>query len=550
MNSPAIGIGYSMWLHLRWVAVGMVVYLLALAAAVQIAPSPMYFGLFGTLALSSVIAHVLTALTLGPADLGIRGTGYPKCMMVRPLRTRSLVGWPMFYGATTIALIWFFVSACILRPAGLNTPVLWPAALGAAGTAWLQAVGWSPFPSPFARIPALVLAGVPLILFGSCAGLFMESNSVSLAIAAGSLVWTFAAYAFAVNGLSRARAGSEEQWLFDFIERHIARLRDRFVSRSEVLPRFRSPFTAHLWYECRRNALALPMMFALAAVPMTFVLLRSVIDADSRDLYIFNATQITPSLLGLILMVAGLIMFCGLYGPGMAKFDVWGKEPMPAFFAIRPVTTPQYVAMKMTAAAISALITYGMVLVLAALWAIVEASSWNPRESVVRAVWASATPRTMAIAGLAPVALYTLACREMLTSMWSAFFGRKWFSLALGFTMMILLATGGALGWWIYRHAEWKQAFIDWLPWIVGLVLVVRLGAAAWILRTTSRLQLVPSHTIGAWLGAWLAGCVILFLVLCCFFTPSLTILAATLFLVPFARLAAAPLALHYNRRR
>jgi hypothetical protein len=550
MSSSALGIGYSMWLHLRWVAIGVAIYLAVVATAVQVVPSPMYVGLFGTLALSSVIAHMLTAFTLGPSDLGARGSGYPKNMLVLPLRTRSLVGWPMLFGATAIALLWIFVSACILRPSGLETPVLWPAALGAAGTAWLQAVSWSPFPSPFARIPALALAALPIILFGSCAGLYMESQMVSWAITAASLVWALVAFVFAIQGLSRARAGSEGQWLHDFLGRRVARIRARRVSDGRVLPRFRTPFTAHLWYECRRNAFVLPMIFAFAGCPFMFATLRSVIAEDANELFLFGSAQLSPSLLGLALMVGGLIMFCGLYGPGMGKFDVWGKDPIPPFFAIRPVTTPRFVLIKMAAAAISVLIAYVMLFAIVALWALAETSSWNPRDSVVRATFSNAAPRTIALAILAPIAVYALSCREMLTAMWSALTGRKWVPIGFGIAMMILLAVGGTIGFWIYRRPQYHSQVIAWAPWLVGLLLVVRFGIAAWIFQAIGKLQLVPPRTMQRWLAAWAAGCVILFLLLWCFVTPTFTMAAMVLFLVPLARLAAAPLALHYNRHR
>jgi hypothetical protein len=528
----------------------MVIYLLVVATAVQIAPSPMYIGIFGTLGLSSVVAHVLTAFTLGPSDLGARGSGFPKSMMVLPLRTRSLVAWPMLYGATTIALLWLVVSACILRPTGLETPILWPAALAVAGTTWLQAVSWSPFPSPFARIPALALAGLPIILFGACAGLYMESWMVSFAITAASLVWAAVAFAFATQGLARARAGSEGQWLGEILERRFSRIRARRATSSKALPRFRSPFTAHLWYECRRNAFVLPMMFAFAGSPMIFFILRSVVAADSKEIFFFGAAQLTPSLLGLALMVASLIMFCGLYGPGMGKFDIWGKDPIPAFFAIRPVTTPRYVLIKMAAAAISVLISSAMLLALVTLWALVETSSWNPRESVVRSAIANATPRTIALAILAPIAVYSLSCREMSTAMWSALTGRKWVPIGLGILMMILLSIGGTIGFWIYRRPQYHSQVMDWTPALVGVLLILRFGVAARIFQAIDKLKLVPRRAMFQWLAAWAAGCVILFLLVWCFMTPTFLIAAMVLFLVPMTRLAAAPLALHYNRHR
>ena len=206
MRGPAAGIGYSIWLRLRWVLSGILIYIAVVAATVQLLlPSGMMIvGAVGAIVLAASVAHLLTAFTLGPADLGIRGSGYPKNMMVLPVRTQLLVCWPVIYGASTIAILWVLIALFILRPAGLMVPVVWPAALGAASTAWLQAIGWSPFPSPFARVPALAIALTPLVALGLWQGVLEKSDGVSLSIVLASLVWIAAAYYFGVAGLSRA----------------------------------------------------------------------------------------------------------------------------------------------------------------------------------------------------------------------------------------------------------------------------------------------------------------------------------------------------------
>ncbi len=99
MNTSATGSGYSLWLRIRWTLIGLAIYFVALATIIQLLPTPMPVALAGTLAPCSVIAHLLTVFTLGPADLGIRGSGFPKHMFVLPVRTRTRVHWPMLFGA-------------------------------------------------------------------------------------------------------------------------------------------------------------------------------------------------------------------------------------------------------------------------------------------------------------------------------------------------------------------------------------------------------------------------------------------------------------------
>jgi len=440
MNRAAIGIGYSLWVRLRWIALGVTGYLMALVLTVQFSEYGNYIALYGTLALSSVVAHLLTAFTLGPADLGMRGSGFPRTMFVLPARTRGLAGWAMAFGAGSIAILWIVVTACILRPAGWNTPILWPAALAASGTAWLQAIGWSPFPSPFARVPALAIAMTPLVLFGACAGLCFESNLVSLVIVGASVGWTFIAFLFAVQGLSRARTGSEGGWLFDTVAQKFARWDVRPLTRRRRPGPFSSPVAAHLWYECRRNAFVLPLMFGFIAVPMIVLIAHSIFEASVRQQFVFSIVNAPPSLIILAAFVMILILMCKLYGPGFGKFDLFGKDQIPAFFATRPMTSARFVFVKMAAAAISAAATCGVILLLVAVWAILESGTWNPRESVVRSALENATTRRAVVAIVTPLALWAICCREIFAGMWISLAGRKWLAVTLALLTLLLIS--------------------------------------------------------------------------------------------------------------
>ena len=156
MTSPALGIAYSLWLRLRWTLIGLLTYLALLAVAVQFSSTAAPYFMMSLLALAFAIAHLLNVFTFGPADLGVRALRLPGHMFVLPLTTRSLVGWPMLFGSATHSGLWILVAMLILIPGGLPAPIVWPAALLAACTAWVQAIGWSPFPSPFAGSRACV----------------------------------------------------------------------------------------------------------------------------------------------------------------------------------------------------------------------------------------------------------------------------------------------------------------------------------------------------------------------------------------------------------
>jgi hypothetical protein len=245
----------------------MLAYVFFLALAVQLFSNFAPFVMFASLVPTAAMGHWLTVLTLGPADLGVRGSGFPRDMLVLPLSTRSLIGWPMLYDSALNAILWLLFATAIFIPAGIPVPTLWPAAIFASATSWLQAVGWAPFPSPFARVPALVVSLTPLIVLGSWAGLYPASNIVSALVVACSLIWTWVAYLFGAYGLARARRGNDGAWSLSRSRLSTISSRLSATARS-ARPPFRSAFAAQLWHECRRNAIFLPVMLGMISLPM------------------------------------------------------------------------------------------------------------------------------------------------------------------------------------------------------------------------------------------------------------------------------------------
>ena len=80
----------------------------------------------------------------------------------------------------------------------------------------------------------------------------------------------------------------------------------------------------------------------------------AVIDADPTKFAVFGSFNLSPALVGLAFLIGMFLFFSGLYGPGMGKFDIWGKEQMPSFFAIRPMKSSRFVLIKMLASGVSA----------------------------------------------------------------------------------------------------------------------------------------------------------------------------------------------------
>ena len=136
----------------------------------------------------------------------------------------------------------------------------------------------------------------------------------------------------------------------------------------------------------------------------------------------------------------------------MGKFDFWGKEQIAPFFATRPLTTSQFIVVKFQAAAISAFVVWAMMVASLGVWAMIEASTFNPRPSLVRSAFASATFRDFA--AIVAVALGSLALiwRDIIVGMWTVLAGRKWVSVSVGLASLTAISAAACGGGWLYTH--------------------------------------------------------------------------------------------------
>jgi hypothetical protein len=234
----------------------------------------------------------------------------------------------------------------------------------------------------------------------------------------------------------------------------------------------------------------------------------------------------------------------------MGKFDIWGKEQIPAFFAIRPMSSPQFVLVKMAGAALGSLFSWGWFVILFLTWAAIEASSLNPSRSIVRDALAQATLRDFSIFGLALIALLAMSCRDLVIGMWITLLGRKWLAIAIGFAIMPLFGLAGFAGQWLYRHREYLPTLLTYLPWLLAVLLFVKLALTAWIIRGLQHRDLASRETIRDAIAVWGTACTVLVAIVYCFVPVTPTIALGAVLSVPLARIAAAPLALHFNRHR
>jgi hypothetical protein len=537
-----------LWLRLRWGLAATTLYLIALAVAVQLVPNPGEPVVLAVLLLLASVTHMLQVFTLGPADLGAMRSGYPANMFVLPMPTRALVGWPMLYGAAVHVSLWLLVVWLVLLPAGFSPPVWWPAAVIAAFTAWVQAIGWSPFPIPFARVPAMAIAMIPVVILGVWAGVYLESGIVASLVVVGTAVWIVCAFGFAVHGLSRARCGHERAWALPGAARTAQSI--RHLAGTHLRRPFRSPVTAQLWHECRRNSTYLPAMIAFLGLPLLVLNCVGVLNPESNRTLLFGSIAVSPAAMSLLVWVVIPMLLSISLGPGLGKFDFWGTDAIPSFFAVRPMTTWQFVAIKLIAAAFSACACWAFISLFVMTWAMVEASPLNPHPSLVRSFLGALTPRVAILACLVVLGLVVATWRTIVVGMWPSLFGRKWLSMTLGVAVFGQLTAAVVGAGWVYRHPELQDHAAVAVPWMLGGLLALKLCGIAGTLAALQKLTAIEFRTIVLILSCWLIAALGLFAALSRLVPMNWHLAAVIVLILPFVRILLAPIALTFNRHR
>jgi hypothetical protein len=140
-------------------------------------------------------------------------------------------------------------------------------------------------------------------------------------------------------------------------------------------------------------------------------------------------------------------------------------------------------------------------------------------------------------------------------SLWLGLTGRTWLINAYGAVMGVFwlaLVVGGAL--LFYTNPEAGARIKDALPWLLGAALAVKAIAAVATFRALHQPARVPAPDLA--LAASLWALIVLFqAAMIVWLIPAdaktlATTIAAVALLTPLTRLAAAPLALAWNRHR
>jgi hypothetical protein len=551
MNSPALVIAWSLWSRHRigFIVAAVILAVLAITFPILVAITPA--GAMALVSLAPVVgifAFVLDSL-LFVEDAGSLTSRYPRYMLTLPLRTRTLVFWPMLFVSVGAGLLWVAAALLIYRPAGYHAPVLIPA-LGLAGMmAWAQALAWMPMRLFWVRefatiILVMILGGIGALPVSL---VFTGAGSAGL-VAMILLTYITAAFLVAWAAVASDRHGID--WRFWPARSPLATFA-RFLPTKRPKRPFRSAFDAQLSYEWGCHGLMLNLFVSVILFVIWGVLLLRQGHGTPQWLAIVFA--LLPIVLVITIAATGTAF--GLFRPFWSHQR--GLAQRNTFIATRPMTSARLVAAKYRMAAASVLINWTLMVVGTTCWLVVS-DNLDTAAILVRDFFAHYPGgKGVAVIVLTCILLPALSWRFLTGSLVPVLTGRRWVADGAVWLYLSLLAALGGFGFWLASLTpEQRTRLYPAIPFLVVGIVLVKGAAALAGFRAVLERRLMSWRNIGGVLGLWfvLSACGIALAILLgpiASLKVSLPSLAlGVTALVPLARFPLATLAVDWNRHR
>ena len=564
MRSIAAAMLWEYWRRGWWLILGVVIGMASMTA--------MMYGRMPDRDAETVRQHHYAMLGVSIIFLGYVGA-FPLCEMkkdrfglfghlyTRPISTWALVTWRLLPAMVTVAFLYLVSAGCEYVANGAVWPLLGPALFCATFVACMLAVVWLMTNTSVLQLIACCVVGVPLGVWLS-ARYRLEGAPINLTIpgrmwsgpTAGELVTMgllmVAAYLVAVYGVARDRRGDCDGWYR--LKAWYARLADLVPTRRGP---FHSPAAAQFWFEWRIKGLLSPGVAACCIAVCLVCYAFGGIDADhSLEVLVVLTVMVPP---GAAFFVGLLLGHCN---PSSLAIDIG------VFRATRPVGNTAFAGVVLKTGMLSILITWAVclagLLLAAGLFYVA-----GDGETAMRG-WREIAESTQS-AGLWSAAegfrigYVALLGGMLLLAVWTALglgacatlTGRSWLLLSLFFLAPVALIAFKLL------PTAMANLVKSSAPWIVGVACLL---GTAWTFVAARRRRLIsprgPWFAAGAWVvlcaglgwGCWTmlasareaGGSKAMIL------EPASIALWLGILALPLAPLAAAPLALAWNRHR
>ncbi len=533
MRSPGAAVAWEFHHRQRWHLIGLAVYVLVLGLIKPLSIGD-GFAAFALVPFSMTFMYFIAVFTFGmTGDLAARQSIYPARMFTLPVSTAALAGWPMLYGTATMATLWLMVRVLARGPWQLELPIVWPGFMGAVVLAWMQVFTWMPYGMRGLRVITAIAVLLALDTAVILAVNYQWSEAALIAFLAPQLP---VAYVCARAAVARARRGHAPDWsLFS---------RGGTEEGARPRPPFRSSGAAQLWFEWRRNGKSLPMMVAIV---LPFELSLPFITGYGSTWFIFEL---------LIFILLTPIVMAGFAGSTVSKANPFGREVygVTPFTATRPLTSAQLIAAKLKMAIWSTLAAWVVLLV-----AVPLGFAWSGADSVLLE-WARWATDTLGAARAIVFALLVLGgsivttWMMMVQGLYLGLTGREWIVKTSGFVGLVIVMAIGPTFEWISDNAGVQRWLWDWWRVFPAALVLVKLIAAIWIAIRLSRGGLLSDRALVMGAACWTLAVFALYGVLVWWvdthFLARYVFMLFAILAVPLVRVAAAPLALAWNRHR
>ncbi|MCH9648014.1 MAG: hypothetical protein K0U98_07230 [Deltaproteobacteria bacterium] len=556
--SAAPAIAWEFRSRHRWGFGALLLYLITLAGVRLLLLAPgqritldedWQFAFGVIVPLGSTFMYLLAVFSFGlTADLAARQSIYPARMFTLPVTSSALAGWPMFYGATAMALLWLATRFLGLWPSEVEVPWIWPALFAAVGLAWTQGLTWMPYRVRGLRV-VLTILWLALLSFVVLLLLSLRApEPLLLALLAPQLPM---AYLLARLAVTRARHGDVLHGRLPFSP--IATSKERPIHRhrriGKLLPRwpdrFSSPVSAQVWFEWRRQGRSLPVLVGLL-LPFELSLLFAFRDTPSIVFGTLGAVLLTPPFMA------------AFAAANVSRSSSRGRDSyeLTPFIATKPLTSTSLLSAKLLVTMGSALASW--LVVLTALPLAVALSDTGSvvahgAREVVRL--AGGEPQAWAMGLLGLLALVLATWKQLVQSLYIGMSGRPWLIKAKIFSTLSILTLLALLAPRLMANSR-SMIASGWnsLPWILTALVCLKMLTAAQVALRLHRSRLLSDRSlvIGAlgWTLSVLALLGWLVWLLPAILFPSHLLGLVAVLAIPLVRISAAPLALHRNRHR
>jgi hypothetical protein len=542
MRTPAAAIAWELRQRHRWGLIALLATIVILGAikiavlTTQAHPelNDVTVALLLPVPLAATSLYLLAVFTFGiSGDLAARESMYPPRMLTLPVSSAALAVWPMLYGCMSMTLLWFAMRIAGIFPPGVDVPKYWPALFASSLLAWTQALTWMPYPLRGMRILVSIglLISIDIVVFAALETRPREGTMLLLLAP-----WVPLAYVTAVSAVRRARRGDVPDW----------GVAERFAPAftfSAARRDFQSAARAQLWFEWRQYGRSLPLLVAI------------VLPVGLSLLFLFRETPIivVEIVVTSLLLPAFMAIFVAATA-GKSSSNASESYGITPFIATRPVEDRALVVAKWQAALLSTLAAW-MIVIVAVPVALIWSDATEPIINIARdADGALGRPRAIILGLLILVGLAGSTWKQLVQGFYVAMSGRDWAVKGIAFATLALVTVGSFTLIWIFDSRYRIAVALNAIPWLMAafvalkLVLVMRVMQRGAERGLFTRKQLLFGATV--WDVCVFAVYGVLALILPDILVRRHYLLLVAMLVVPFVRLAAAPLAVAGNRHR